>query len=398
MSSRRVATGGEPARRCRPVAVPPKHLLLATLGAALVAACTGGESRTPLATSDLQSCFPSVAQGRWDPSGPARNASIVGGASPSRGLALLGSQVLVYDHHQGRVSTFDGRGTLAHTFGRFGRGPGELAPVGATRVLAFPGTSWLAAAGDTVALFDGDVVHRYHIDGTFIDDLSAIREVVRGIEAFSSAIRLVPGGVLVDLEERVRFRAIGAREPRPYRLWEIGPERATVVAEISLPPLPLVRGAAYHGSGEARPSWSLVRDCFVLSDGSSAHVIVGRLGRAGLDTLEIPYAFRARPTGTADDQRLLRQLHTPLERIPNPSSPSRILRLATDEDGWIWLLPAQEARAGTGVQVVRFAPSLRRVEVDTVAFFPSAFGAPGIMYGVRRDSTGTDWLALARLR
>lgn len=388
-------------RRICPLGTLRWHVFALSISASLVVACGGAEPRPPFMASDLRSCFPSVAQGRWTPSASAPGATAYPGATPSRGLALLDSQVLVYDHREGRVTAYDGRGTPSHSFGRFGRGPGELAPVGATRVLAFPGASWIAAAADTIAIFDGNVVHRYAADGTPLDELTAIQDAVRGVAAYSSSIRMARGGVLIDLEERVRYDRPQAREPRAYRLWDLRRGKAAVVASISLPALPLAGGVAYYGSGEARPRWSLARDCFIISDGSSARLFVGSLGRDGLDTLVIPYTFRARSiaAATADEQRrLLRELRAPVERIPEPSNPSRILGLAADDDGWVWLLPVQDQPLAAGVRVVRFAPSSNRVEIDTVPFFPSAFGAPGIIFGVRRDSTGTDWLVMASLR
>lgn len=316
------------------------------------------------------------------------------GTSGSSGAVVHDGRLVIYERELGEVWVAGDGGRIDYTFGRPGRGPGEFAARDWMRSRPYGQVSWLDVAGDTLIIFDGSSIKLFKTDGSYLTDLTFASDALRGGLRFSRRVRSVPGGVLLDVEERSGYPPRPAGSPRPYTFWRITPALAVQVAALELPALPRDdRGASFQSTREALPLWDVVGGCIIYSDGSSARLIVIPLDGGAWDTIPIPlHELPAVPL--SEERELLGALGAAHGRDIEPALPLRIRQLAGDPDGWIWLMPVQHSAAVDGVEVLRVSLNGRDYEYGRVPGFPKAFGHPGVFFGAVRDSS--DFLRLAR--
>jgi hypothetical protein len=361
------------------------------LGIAPWACARAPESHPPAA---LAAECTSRPVSRWTgPWTPVRGFIGDVGTDGSAGVAFGDSTLFVFERRLGEVRLFDPMGVPAGSFGREGRGPGEFMVRGFTRLLPRvvlePISSWIDVRGDTVAVLDGNIIQLFGSHGTYRDELGGLTKALSGSLRFSRRIRLVPDGVLIDVEVRTGERAGGSRKPRPYGVWHVTASSASRVVSLDLRPLPRLKEGrsrpSYEGPLEAQPVWDLAGACVVVSDGSSPWLLVANLHGGRVDTIPIPLPMR-RPAFS--------------RKTVDPSTPMHLSDLITDPDGWVWILPVQadgRLQADT-LEILRVGLGLGTTVVDTVPAFPSAFGPPGVAFGRQRDADGNTRLATFRAR
>jgi hypothetical protein len=326
---------------------------------------------------------------RWTgPWGPVHGFIGDPGTDGSAGVAFGDSTLFVFERRLGEVRLFDVGGVPSGSFGREGQGPGEFMVRGFTRLLPRvvlePISSWIDLRGDTVAVFDGNAIQRFTSRGMYVDEVDGLAKALSGSLRFSRRIRLVPEGVVIDVEARTGERAGGEDRPRPYGVWLVTDSSASRVVSLNLRPLPRPKVGrfrpSYEGPLEAQPIWDLLGGCVVVSDGSSPWLLVANLHGGRVDTIPIPLPMR-RPASS--------------RKTVDPSTPMHLSDLIADPDGWIWILPVQadgRLRADT-LEILRVGIGLGVAVFDTVPAFPTAFGPPGVAFGTRRDADGNTRLA-----
>jgi hypothetical protein len=192
---------------------------------------------------------------------------------------------------------------------------------------------------------------------------------------------------MVDVEVRRGHEGGAGAQPRKYRLWFVGPDGARKVAEIPLVALPFTpQTGSYQGVSEARPLWNLHGDCFVLADGGSPTLYVGRVDRAGLDSFKFAESL-LRPAGEEmePEAELLEQVGI-RGPVPPPALPSVVRAIALDPAGWLWILPSQpRARTGAAFRVIRIAMRSGEIREDSVAAFPLEFARAPVFYARRSN-------------
>jgi hypothetical protein len=307
---------------------------------------------------------------------------------------VVDSLLFVYQRRIGEVWRLDLAGRQLGSFGREGRGPGEFAVRGETRVQTHGRASWLDVSGDTVAVFDGNDVQWFTRTGDYWGHARALHDMFKGLLFFSKRIRVVSGGVLVDVEQRTGVSWTPEPQARPYGIWFVGETSFRRTFAVELPPLPREKnGAQYQSLREAQPLWDLTQRCVVVSDGSSPWLWVAALDETFVDTLQIPLPQRE-ARESEDEATLMRRMGASRRRSIPPALPLHVRDLAIDPDGWVWLLllPAEPGLA-EGLEVLRVPIGRGEAVVDTVPAFPVAFGPPGTFYGIVRDSDGYRRLA-----
>lgn len=364
-----------------------------------VGACGASDPQSPPARSssdisDLRECFSDGMTDPWRPQWPPGGLLQVQ-ANPDMADAPSGTvsttkAVYTYDRTSIAVWSPDPPHQRIGSIGRTGGGPGEFAPSGARMV--FPirnAVQWIDVSGDTIAAFDGNTVHLFESSGLFIGVLKHLPEIYSGVLPFSGRLRRYGSGIVIDMEARRVHDGPTDPAARAYRLWQVDPSGATVLATIDLPPLPTgPRGGFYHGTGEASPLWSLHGDCFVISDGGSDRLIVGRIGSTRLDTLSLPSSVLpiAQQPQDDDSEALLGRIGVS-GPVPAPSLPRRFSAMKIDPAGWIWLLPVQAPKSlNDPLRVVRIAVGSREIRIDSIPAFPLIFREPDAYYGGVLDS------------
>lgn len=304
--------------------------------------------------------------------------------------AVVGDSILfVYERRLAQVSRFEVSGDPRGTFGREGRGPGELAARSGAWALPHGAVSWIDLFGDTVAVFDGGAVHIYDTKGRYLWDIGAPGDSLRGDPRFSKRMRLLQGGVLVDVEERGGPSRTAEHQQRRYSIWWVNRRGATRVVSMVLPPLP----GRHQSAAEAQPLWDLVGGCVVVSDGSSPALLVAQLDGSRVDTVPIPLPMRTVPE-SGEETDLLRRMGASDRGSRPPALPLRIHGLIADPDGWVWILPVQPPdRIKGGLELLRVPIGHGQAIIDTAPAFPRAFGPEGTVYGTRRDPEGFARLA-----
>lgn len=355
-------------------------------------ACNRTVNQLPLTSQDLAECFSDGASDPWKPDLHSSVVTLIAdtGLFATGGLVSNQTGLVAYDREMGIVVLWDLDGRTQTTFGGLGHGPGELAAQGGARVYRVPPVSWVDVLEDTVAVLDGLDVSLFTSSGVFLKRLRTFGEALSGVHPFSSKIRRTPGGVIVDIEARIRFDQPRGPHPRRYSLWFLAQDSVSELPGIELDPLPATpRTGIYHGIGEANPLWDLSGSCYVITDGSTSRLFVGRLGRAGLDTVAInlPETGSADPTDSDEEAHNLSELGV-RGSVPEPSMPRRVSAMITDPAGWVWLLPTAE-RGKPVSRILRVALAGGRSTLDSVRVFPVAFGAPGSYHGITTgDSMG----------
>lgn len=351
--------------------------------------CCGGPSNGRL-DSDARSCEPALAgSSSPTPSHPLRPARQVAteaeiGLRDGMISDPLGAGILILDRGVGAVIRVRPDTEPSIAFGRFGRGPGELVPAGAARILPYWMHDWIDAWSDTVAIFDGNAIHVYTASGAFLTSYqSFLRDLPPGLK-FAGRLRHVPSGFLLDIEPRPGGSR-GKAQRRTLGFWRIDHKGASQVATITLPPLPLRSdGTPYQGVTEATPVWDLNGTCVAVNDGGSPWILLVSYETGAIDT--VPVTLPERTTMPSDEEaRTLALAGGGAGALPAPTLPRKVLWLTTDNAGmaWLWLGPLSDS-----VDVAVLDPIGGTQRALSPPAFPWVFGDSSIYYGIRRALTG----------
>ena len=379
-----------------------RSILPAIVLVVLVACAAQEVPRPALSSADLAECF---ADGTEDPWRPGTDVELT--RTPAEwvplsagGVVAFGEGIIAYDRHAGTVHLIRSLTEPADSFGRLGQGPGEFAPPGFNRVLPMRIGTWIDLLHDTLAVLDGREIQLFRTDGTFLSRLRSFDDATGHMQV-SRRVHRVPGGVVLDLESWDGGRGPGGEvPPRQFNLWAIR-QNAERLWSLSLPALPVARGGGtYHGVNEADPLWDLSGPCFIVSDGATPRLFVGRIDRQGVDTILIALpSVSASLTRDDAGQETLAKLGAGGGDLPTPSARRTVLGLVIDPAGWTWILPVQERLPDGRVIVGRMALGSGHTLTDTVPVFPKTFGAPGVLWGWSApDSLGDQHLVRVFLR
>jgi hypothetical protein len=296
------------------------------------------------------------------------------------GIAAEGGRVFVYDGPAGRVWVTSDDLRPIHSFGGGGQGPGELRETSDRSVSHGASWRWLATATGDVLVYDGALLHRFTPDGVFIDRPLRWRGApglwvgTRRIAAHAG--RLVYGNGGRDLT------SLGQLPDRPiFRVYESGDDPAAPVLSLEMVPLPRLRdGATFTGPDQARPLWDLRDGCLIASDGTGTSLVRTAIGSGQVDTLSLSLPPHADSRRNADGE-VAEYLG---EAVPPPTARRKLESMMIDPDGYVWLLPVSSARGPMTAYVV--SGTSGQVDSLLVPAFPQAFGSPGSLYAVVRDS------------
>jgi hypothetical protein len=364
--------------------------------AAVLAACGRDSPARPkaAAVAAATACPSRAAGSRWASAGARYRETATYGRSASHwlhevgGVAYRDSLLYVYDAAEARVRVLTPLLQPAGSFGRKGRGPGEL-------LSTFDwgrrgsGWRWLDVAGDTVAVFDGTRVQLFSRQGRFLEQrlsgligTPALSERMERIAYDGGAFVASSGGYDLALLQRPADR---------YR-WDLtahGPRSHRRLLSLRLAPLPTRgRGVPFNGPEQARPLWDHARGCVVATDGTGAWLVRASTGGGSVDTLPLRLPAVEPPRIDRDElARLMGMASKGQAGYLAPTAVRKLSGLVIDPDGFAWLLLTQDSAnvPGGGVEVVRVALSTGAAARDTVPAFPAAFGAPGVFYARTND-------------
>jgi hypothetical protein len=348
-----------------------------------LAACGGAEERVAASSAfPVEACAPGSA--RWS-TGEARyerTAAFGDGEEDTllsfAGMAVGAGHVFVLDGAAGVVRVLNDSLRPVRTIGRPGRGPGELERF--TMPTSHGGTQrWIAAQGDTLAVFDGARVNLFRLDGTLLSAWNPNR--VRGASPMQSRIAHTGGELFFTAGG---YDPMAGAKQQDFEIHATRGERPHTIGRISLPPLSNAMGMS---SEHARPRWDVRGRCLVLSDGTSPWLVrVDRVTGAA-DTLPLPLPDRD-PPPIPEEERMASRQAGARGGPPEPLAPLLVRDLVMDPDGEVWIRPVQPRPAPHGVEVLRVSPATGEVRVDTVPAFPRAFGAPGVYFSVQASPDG----------
>jgi len=357
--------------------------------AAALGACGRDRPRERASSVPASIACPSRAEGsRWASAGGRYRETAAYGRMRDQwlyevgGIAYRDSLLYVYDAAESRVLVLTARLQPARSFGRKGRGPGELI---STVDMGMRGSAWrwLDVAGDTVAVFDGTRLQLFSRQGRFLEQrlsglvgTSALSERIDRIAYAGASVVTPSGGYDLALLQPPADR---------YR-WDLtahGPGADRRLLSLKLAPLPARGRVPFDGPEQARPLWDLSGGCVAATDGTGAWLVRAPLGAGRVDTLPLSLPAVKPPQYDHDElARLMGMASKGEQGYLAPTAARKLSGLVIDPDGYAWLLPTQDSTnvPGGGVEVVRIALSTGAATRDTVPAFPAAFGAPGVFY------------------
>lgn len=268
-------------------------------------------------------------------------------------------------------------------YGRRGDGPGEYS---GARYFSFLPRYWdfsfVGAAGQTVAIYDGRDLEVYDVSGEFVNHMR-----VQGTHLFTFGVRYVQP--LDRSHSIVVMDSVDLTGERPRRLqtWLVEKE-GFKQDEVLLWEVPLLWQKGPAGTQvlarEARPFWARRGTCHLASDGASPFLWRYNADDGRLDSLSLPRWDVPEFGDDPDDgfSAALRGLG--LDKSSGRDEPTEVIRwtdLAVDPDGWVWVKAWTKER---GKEIVVFAVSIETGEVIQIKppFFPRAFGDPGVAYAI----------------
>jgi len=234
-------------------------------------------------------CASRPAGSRWVPNGGTYSRSAEYGREQgewfqgTKGVAFGGGRAYLFDTGRGRVTVLDDVLQPLHSFGRTGRGPGEVAP---DAHLPFLPRYWtqrfIGTDGTRVALYDRAELQLYGTDGRLIwqrrwpDDSDMVSYGVRSVTP------LEDGPVLV-LVDSVDF---AGPKPRRLQMWSVVNEEQApeLLAEREIPIPATDRTLAR----QARPFMANSGSCVVTSDGAERYLHVVNIRTGAADSLRLP--------------------------------------------------------------------------------------------------------------
>ncbi|MBL0940963.1 MAG: hypothetical protein IBJ03_18910 [Gemmatimonadaceae bacterium] len=354
------------------------------------------------------SCAPVVDSGTEPSRWTVTNVSLLDSSiTPLAGIVSLPGvpshqSFATFDRHRAELVRFDESGSIAGRFGRPGRGPGDITPLDHYTAVSYTSRrrDWLTASGDTLHLLDGNAILDFDASrGRLMGRRPLPDQIAQGVSLFpreTERLRLANGGYLLDVTTlRATPGRAKADDQRRFTIWQIDGEHASERFSMTLPLPPRTRrGAMTLRTHEARPHWDVVGPCLVVVDGGTPQLIVSKLDGSWRDTISIHAPLRAQPANE-DDAALLRSMNGAMDPLPDPTLAARIKRIITAPEGWVWLELAQPEGLAPRVEILRVHITNGEQHLDTLPFFPSAFGPHGDMIGIDLDSLGVSWLRLA---
>ncbi|MCC6245631.1 MAG: hypothetical protein IT353_22560, partial [Gemmatimonadaceae bacterium] len=254
----------------------------------------------------------------------------------------------------------------------------EFAPYGQSERLRKYPVHWVDTKHDTIVVFDGRRISRFDVRAGYVDAYPVPSDVVGGIVAVGN-VRIWQGHVLIGTYDTGMLP--GSRRRLVVRA--VASDTSRVVAEMLLSPLPKTQaGQPFDGLAEAKPTWDLLGNCIVATDGHSDSLIVTDVVSGRAATLIVPLPRRFQSGAEKRETKLLGSSDVPL-----PHLQSRVRSIIANPNGWIWMLPS-EPMAGLAprVEVWRVHVLSRRLQVDTVPTFPLTWDNQGCGLGIRADA------------
>lgn len=297
------------------------------------------------------------------------------------------SLLYVYDVPQSRIVVLDAQLRPVRSFGRRGRGPGEM-EASVDKGQKGTGWQWVGMAGDTLAVFDGIRVQLFSSRGTFQEQ--RLSELTGSPELSERMERIEYNGKWL-IGSRGGYDLALLQSPSERYRWYLiahGPEGPRRLLMLKLQPLPTgTRGVPFRGPLQARPLWDFSGGCVVATDGTGAWLVRTSLGDGNVDTLDLALPRVKAPEIDPDDYSgLIGMASKGQGSYLAPTAVRKLSGLVIDPDGYVWLLPTQDStHVRGGVEVVRIALSTGAAERDTVPAFPTAFGEPGVYYARTND-------------
>jgi len=372
---------------------------VATLLATLLLAGCGGEEKPRAGAGGPLTCAEGAGAGEWagafaEAPGAGEEPGALG---PIAGLSAEGGVLLAFDVGSVAVLVLDSALHRSGSFGRKGKGPGEME---ADRATLFPAPGgnkdWLAGRGDSVIVYDGVRLSLFDGSGRFQRYLVG-EPMEIGMSPGLHRIRLVDGGLLFGAGGHDPMSRAKPGKPARWELRRYSGSRPKTLLSLDLPDLPKYGGAPFSGPGQAQAVWDANRACAVASDGSSPFVVVRELASGRVDTLPVSLPPSPPPDDDAEMRELMKQMGQSHGPLPRATSPMRVRDLAIAPDGTIWLLPRSGARPPAGpVEVLLIDPRTGGVRRDTVPAFPRAFGPSGTYYAVARDADRVERIVRVR--
>lgn len=367
--------------------IKPARLIALVCLALQLSACEGGTapSGTDLSSVSERIRGCSTERDDWRPSPQSLVEPVNSdpGFAPSSGIVLLAERIVAFDGHIPAIAVLTrANGVPEAKFGRQGDGPGEFQVVRSGGIFPRLAThDWVTTLGDSILAFDGRRLQLFSGSGEPVREWFPLHALENaGAFSLSLRIREHKGDLLMDIE---RLRK-GENE-RKFAILRIEPSGSVdTVFRTLLPAIPTTEsGGWYQGPREATPLWDTWANCFVVTDGSSAVLLIGALDDGRVDSVRIEVPLRSpRIVGEEEISRL-----SGGRKRPEPARLRHIRRIIVSPDGWIWLEPVQPDGL-SGVEVFRVNLRLREQRVDTVPLFPSAFGSHGEYYSVARGADG----------
>lgn len=377
--------------------------LLRTLAATQVlvalSSCSGDGS-TPLVESSTapgEVCGDSRPDelGWVDSSGKYQQQGVFGTTESSwvgdpAGVAVSG-HVFVYDYSTGRVFRLSpSLSAVQDTFGRPGEGPGELATNLSVLRTTNLSTNWIASAKSGLVVFDGRAVSRFRSDGTFegkwLQDAysSGLTPHTHRIVADRSDVLYFDAGGYGQLD---RSSTRGSPEFQVRRLSD-GSNEAQVVFRLALSPLPAnARGVPFQGPDQALPLWAMGNGCLVITDGSDSQLFRVSTSSTLTDTLTFDWEVDFETESLSDAELLMKQLGGSGE-LPDPSAVKHVEDVIVDPDNIAWLL-LKGSSSEDDRHIIKFLDLVEgEVWLDTLEFFPAAFGPRGVLYAEGESEMG----------
>jgi hypothetical protein len=302
------------------------------------------------------------------------------------GLVVVANSVFVFDSGKPRIHELDHQDlTEKRAFAREGSGPGELArDVRHSRIRK----KALANAGSHLAVLDerrGRLL-AFNYDGTAP---RLIQRSTTRLDASPIDGRLYARGDTVFMGGGY-FSALSSGTGNEVLFSVVAAFRDSVwnVARMPMQTLPTARGAPMVGTAEAVPLWAIQGDCVYLNNGHDLMVTRTHRATGAIDSikLKVPESIRIGAQFNREEYA-----KAGIADWPEPSLQRRVADLSVDPAGGIWLHLVPTGAAYDRA-VVAYSPGGGVVEVDTMAFFPRAFGANGTLYGVTVDGLGIPWV------
>lgn len=366
----------------------------------LTMACGGGDGRGARAkrAATLQrtnACAYREAGSRWAPRGGRyRLAAEFGGRAGEELVDLWGiaatpsGEIAAYDNGGERILRLDRELRMTGSFGRKGRGPGEIFYVDQ----AVPHGDWIAADDTSLVVLDLNAMSRFDTSGVF--SRYPGRQLPSRIEVRRIALRR---GRVVYALDHLR-RPSGERSIQTWRMEPSG--QPTLLRTDSMPPLSTAHGRITMGSFalQAQPLWATRGRCAFISDGAGDWVLRVDLDANRADTLGLPHREPAELT--REDERRLGMLREGVARVTHrrsgnaePTAHIKWADVRVDPDGYVWLEPWRFSRPDDEpIRAWVVNPATGAVDSVAVPDFPAAFLPGGAFVAKARDPATGVWL------